>query len=150
MSRVIYFNLIEYKNVLQLLRKFDEKLRSKNINDCLIFLEDIKHLMLDNSKQIHLNEDYLNGYKIFPVNKFNYDKELECEILRPLSQRNIVCFKKCLQELEFSNYLSAIGEFIDCVLDYNKSDKKIYISLNEYYLFETLIEIIQNKLKKEQ
>lgn len=154
MSGVIYFNLIKYDNILQTLREFDKNLKDKNNNDFFIFLNKIEHLMLDNSKQIQLDEDYLTDWKkegtIFFLDKPENCKDLEREIIRPLSKRNIGCFQNCLRELENNNYLFAIGEFIDCILDYNRSDKKMYISLNEYYLFQTLIEIIQNKLKKEQ
>ena len=110
--------------------------------------------MLNNSKQIQLDEDYLTGCKkegtIFFLDKSENSEDLEREILRPLSKRNIGCFQNCLRDLEYNNYLSAMGEFIDCILDYNRSDKKTYISLSEYYLFQALIEIFQNKLKKVQ
>jgi len=154
MSRVLYFNLVKYDNVLQTVREFDKNLRDKNNNDFFLFLNEIEHLMIDNSKQIQLDEDYLNGCKkegtIFFLENSENSKDLEREILRPLSQRNIMCFQNCLRDLENNNYLSAIGEFIDCILDYNRSDKKTYISLSEYYLFQALIEIFQNKLKKVQ
>lgn len=152
MEKSIHFNLVKYENILQILRDFDIDLKNKNKNDILQFLNKIVHLMRNTSEQIQLDEDY--SIRIKKERRFSFlsksktNKELEREILRPLSERNMACFKNCLRELEHNNYIFAIAEFIDCVLDYDRSDKKRYISLNEYYLFETLIDIIQNKLKK--
>ena len=105
--------------------------------------------MNNNSNQILLNEEYLTGLNydnsIFIQNNVEDSINLEREVLRPISERNIVCFKNCLQELERHNYIFAAGELIDSILDYNRSFNKIYISFSEYKLFETLIELFQNK-----
>lgn len=152
MSRAIHFYLIKYENILPILRDFDNNLKSKNKSDILQFLNEIEHIMKNNSEQIQLDENYSitikKEIKFSLLSKSKTNKELEREILRPLSERNMACFKNCLRELENNNHLFAIAEFIDCVLDYNKSDKKRYISLNEYYLFETLIDMIRNRLNK--
>jgi hypothetical protein len=60
--------------------------------------------MNNNSNQILLNEEHISGLNydnsIFIQNNIEDELKLEREILRPISERNIICFKNCLQELE--------------------------------------------------
>ena len=149
MPRAIHFNLIKYKEILDIIEEFDSSLRNRSESEIKEFLNNLKSIMNNNSNQILLNEDYLTGLNydnsIFIQNNVEDNINLEREILRPISERNIVCFKNCLQELERYNYIFAAGELIDSILDYNRSYNKTYISFNEYKLFETLIELFQNK-----
>ena len=149
MPRAIHFNLIKYKEILDIIEEFDSSLRNRSESEIKEFLNTLKSIMNNNSNQILLNEDYLTGLNydnsIFIQNNVEDSINLEREILRPISERNIVCFKNCLQELERHNYIFAAGELIDSILDYNRSFNKTYISFSEYKLFETLIELFQNK-----
>lgn len=149
MPRAIHFNLIKYKEILDIIEEFDSNLRSRSESEIKEFLNNLKSIMNNNSNQILLNEYYLTGLNydnsIFIQNNVEDSINLEREILRPISERNIVCFKNCLQELERHNYIFAAGELIDSILDYNRSFNKTYISFSEYKLFETLIELFQNK-----
>lgn len=149
MPRAIHFNLIKYKEILDIIEEFDSSLRNRSESEIKEFLNNLKSIMNNNSNQILLNEEYLTGLNydnsIFIQNNVEDSINLEREVLRPISERNIVCFKNCLQELERHNYIFAAGELIDSILDYNRSFNKIYISFSEYKLFETLIELFQNK-----
>lgn len=149
MPRAIHFNLIKYKEILDIIEEFDSNLRNRSESEIKEFLNNLKSIMNNNSNQILLNEDYLTGLNydnsIFIQNNVEDSINLEREILRPISERNIVCFRNCLQELERHNYIFAAGELIDSILDYNRSFNKTYISFSEYKLFETLIELFQNK-----
>ena len=149
MPRAIHFNLIKYKEILDIIEEFDSSLRNRSESEIKEFLSNLKSIMNNNSNEILLNEEYLTGLNydnsIFIQNNVEDSINLEREILRPISERNIVCFKNCLQELEKHNYIFAAGELIDSILDYNRSLNKTYISFSEYKLFETLIELFQNK-----
>lgn len=149
MPRGIHFNLIKYKEILDIIEEFDSSLRNRSEAEIKEFLNNLKSIMNNNSNQILLNEEYLTGLNydnsIIIQNNVEDSINLEREILRPISERNIVCFKNCLQELERHNYIFAAGELIDSILDYNRSFNKTYISFSEYKLFETLIELFQNK-----
>ncbi len=149
MPRAIHFNLIKYKEILDIIEEFDSSLRNRSESEIKEFLNNLKSIMNNSSNQILLNEEYLTGLNydnsIFIQNNLEDSINLEREVLRPISERNIVCFKNCLQELERHNYIFAAGELIDSILDYNRSLNKTYISFSEYKLFETLIELFQNK-----
>ena len=100
MPRAIHFNLIKYKEILDIIEEFDSSLRNRSESEIKEFINNLKSIMNNNSNPILLNEDYLTGLNydnsIFIQNNVEDSINLEREILRPISERNIVCFKNCL------------------------------------------------------
>jgi len=150
------FSLIKYEEIIPIFKELDEKLNKEAFLDCYKKVNNL----INSSKQIQLDEDSLTGWEkgtIF-ANPDEYDKETEFEILRPITSRQICCFRNTLNALySNSEYYknkeiyerNSLSELIDCVMDYNRCYKKEYISYSEFLLFKELLDIFYERFKYE-
>lgn len=118
--------------------------------------------LYNNSRSIALNEDFLTGIEKSSVffNEKDYSKELECEILRPITVRQIACVRECLNALyDDSKYyesrpqqktLNVLNELKDSFIDLYRCNKKKYISYSEALLFGELLDRISASFKNEE
>ncbi|MBE5821334.1 MAG: hypothetical protein E7311_01950 [Clostridiales bacterium] len=150
------FKLVKYEEFIPIIKEFDTILNKEAFLDFYS-----KYIyMFNNSKTIILNEDCITGYEkgsIFYDEK-DYTKELEFEILRPITSRQITCFDNALKTLfsdspyydnrEEQKEHDSLAELVDCFFDYSRCEKKQYISYSEYLLFNKLMDIFINIYKK--
>lgn len=151
------FFLIKYEEIIPIFKKLDEKLNKEAFLDCYKKVNNL----INSSKQIQLDEDSLTGWEkgsIF-INADEYIEKIEFEILRPITSRQIGCFRNALNVLySNSEYYKnkekyehdSLLELSDCVMDYNRCYKKEYISYSEYLLFKELLEIFDERFKYEK
>jgi len=126
--------LIGYEELLPIIDNLENNLTKEGFNK---FQDDFFELINKSTKYMIFTEPN------FIISLEYTDFKIIEEILRPISERQTTCFKNCLCNIYSHNRNSdiraIIGEFIDCVWDYNKCYKKTYVSANEYLLFETLV-----------
>ena len=75
--------------------------------------------------------------------------ELKFEVYRNITERQMICFQQCIRNLDRKkqDWIDAtICEFIDCIFDGKRCYKKKYVSYSEYLLFNTLLEILIEKI----
>ena len=150
------FFLIKYEEVIPIFKELNNNLNKQT------FLDSYNKFnkLINSSKQIRLNEDCLTGFKkgnIF-VDEEDYSKELEFEVLRPITARQIGCFNTCLNLL-YKDYdyhknsdryeKDSLGELLDCVFDYGRCFQKLYISYSEYLLFSSLFNMFYCRFSDE-
>jgi len=154
--RSIFFK-IKYEEFIPIFKELDTKLNKEAFFDAYSKAHDL----INKSEQLSLNGDCLTGFKkgsIFWTEK-DASKELEFEILRPITDRQMQCFESCLNILySDSTYYNdearyehdSLLELVDCTLDYDRCYKKEYVSYSEYLLFFELLDIFYKKFKSKQ
>jgi len=149
------FCLLKYEELIPIVEKIELKRES-----FFEFFNNYNNL-INSSKTIMLDEDSLTGFEkgnIF-VDSKDFSEELAWEILRPVTVRQMRCFRDGMFQIfiyykgsyvnsEHSFEVNLLNELVDCFLDYTRCYKKIYVSYSEYVLFEEFIDIVFSIFKK--
>ena len=122
----IIFYKLEYKILCDILNDKDSSYDNnvKKINELLALYKDyiIKH-----------EEEYLKNIS------YNEKDDINKEIMRPLTGRQLTCRENALTRLQENNFEDAYYELRDCIDD-GIGYKKKYVSINECLLFSKLTE----------
>lgn len=148
--RIIHFKLIKYEELIPIV---------KNLKFNKVGFDNFRHSyngLLNSSEDIRLDEDCLTGWEkgsIF-VDPEDFSEELEWEILRPITARQMICFKdgmSCIFDYyqgfysnreEGSFAINLLNELFDCFDDITRCNKKKYVSYSEYVLFDRFMDIV--------
>ena len=130
--------IFEYSRIMDVLENKTNTLNQK-VNKLLYIFNNI----IENIKVIE---------RMVPYNKpseYQIEDQYRNELLRPITYRKIVCYENCLNFLEENNLERAFGELEDC-LDDGIGRYKKYVSINEAYIFQTLLEKIGKHINKSE
>jgi len=113
------------------------KLEYKKICD---IVNDRNSDYMENTRKINklLREykEFINKHETEILDNYIYDENnnINKEIFRPITSRQLTCFQNMLKELKFNNIQGAYNELMDSI-DSGIGYKKMYVSINECQLF---------------
>ena len=130
-------------------------MKKECIQSCLqeykILIKQGKSNVEDIKKEIHELCDILLNLK-FHMRRFTdfYDnkklgnidvpKKYKYELLRPITDREMNCYRLCLNNLQRDDIHGAYHELLDMFYDYGKCEYKRYISISETCIFADAVE----------
>lgn len=120
--------IFQYSRVVDILENKTNEIRLK-INKLWHWLNQLKAYM----RFVERNTPYNKP------SEYQIKEEYKQELLRPITCRQIACYKNCLNCLEKNNLEQAFCELRDC-LDDGVGKYKKYVSINETLIFQMLLE----------
>lgn len=120
--------IFEYSRIVDILENKTNTLKLK-VNKLWYWLSDVKAYMRFIERNIPYNKP----------SEYQIEDEYRQELLRPITCRQIICYKNCLNCLEKNDLEQAFWELRDC-LDDGIGRYKKYVSINETLIFQMLLE----------